>query len=157
MLGCENQVLVNIKVDGDIGASVTVKDLLNEYTQIKKKTNSKFNKLTQYFYHLKKKKITLTISAIEKILGFKLCESAYKYKTYYLSNKKGLISEAWRLNGYEIENIDLDKKEITFKKMKHTKNKVNIPEFIYKTNLQKEVIDEINTAFLKIQKKYRLE
>ena len=146
MLGCENQVLVNIKVDGDIGASVTVKDLLNEYTQIKKKTNSKFNKLTQYFYHLKKKKITLTISAIEE-----------QYPIYQERYKKGLISEAWRLNGYEIENIDLDKKEITFKKMKHTKNKVNIPEFIYKTNLQKEVIDEINTAFLKIQKKYRLE
>ena len=147
-----------IKIDEDITNSITVKELLKEYSDYKitKKKYSKFRKLTEYFFNSKKKKITLKIKAIEKILGFKLCNSAYKYKTYYLSNKDGLISDSWRLNGYEVENVDLEKQEISFKKVKHPRNKIVIPKQLCRINLPKEVVNEVNSSLLHIVEKYRL-
>ena len=112
--------------------------------------------MIEYFFNSKKRKIKLSIKGIEKILGFKLCNSAYKYKTYYTANKDGLISDAWRLNGYKVEIVDLEKQELVFVKVKNKRNKIKIPEQLYRANLSKEAVNEVNAFLQDIIKKYRL-
>jgi len=51
--------------------------------------------------------IVLTYAEIEKILGFQLCPSAYKYKPYWNPTKTHTITRSWIENGWKISHLEL--------------------------------------------------
>lgn len=153
---CENQVLKNVNVNEDIGAAITLKELLNEFNNEKKrKKSSKFKKLFEYFHNINKKSVQLSFKTIEKILNFNLCSSAYKYRSYFLNNKPGMISEAWINNGYKIRSLDIKNQKIVFEKIEY-KRKLNIPDQLYRKDLSTDAINEANDFFMHFIEKYRL-
>ncbi len=154
---CKNQIITSIKINDEVSNNVTVKELMEtiEYEKTNKKRKSKFQNLLKYFHDTNKNKLTLSFKTIEKILGFKLCDSAYKYKTYFLSKRKGMISEAWISQGFDVENINIEKQTIEFKRVKF-KKKINVPDVLYRANLPEEAISEANNFFLHFLEKYRL-
>ena len=56
--------------------------------------------------------VTLTFQQIEKILGFKMCPTAYKYKSYFYVKKEGMISESWISQGFKINNVNMEEQKI---------------------------------------------
>ncbi len=154
---CKNSVLEYAYVD-DANA-IDFKELLEniDTKKVKKKnTNSKFINLEAYFHNLKKKKVTLTFQNIEKILKFKLCDSAYKYRNYFTENKKSRISETWLSQGYKIKEIDMKNQKIEFIKFEHKRKKIIIPKYLFRNDLDTDIIEEINRFFRHIEEKYRL-
>lgn len=89
-------------------------------------------------------------------MNFKLCDSAYKYRTYFFNNKPGMISECWITQGFKINNLDMNKQKIDFKRVEFKRKKVIIPKFMYNNNLHPEMIEEVNKFFLHLKEKYRL-
>ncbi len=78
----------------------------------------KYIKLFEYFELQEKDKITLLFSDIEKIIGFDLPASAYKYSAYWSNDyKTHSISRTWMDAGYKSSNVDIVNKQITFDKM----------------------------------------
>ena len=78
--------------------------------------NYKFQELMNYFMQLKGNEIRLTYEDIENILGFKLRDSAYKYKQYWYATKTHTITRAWTENKWEISDVELGK-YIIFKRV----------------------------------------
>lgn len=154
---CENQLITKIKTTDSIDSMITARELFKQITNDKKKQerNSKFKNLSVFFHNTRRNKVKLSFITIEKILGFKLCDSAYKYKSYFSNKKSGMINRAWTSQGFEIENVDMDKQEIEFKRVQ-VKKKINVPNVLYKTNLPDEAIYEANNFFIHFLEKYRL-
>lgn len=73
------------------------------------KGNYKFQELMNYFKNQSSENITLTYEEIEKICGFKLCESAYKYEPYWAYSKTHTVTKAWIENGYKVNEVKLGK------------------------------------------------
>lgn len=155
---CEDAQIQYVKVEDKDIKDVKVKDIIKEIIPKKngRKRESKFIKLTEYFHNLKKNKVTLKFSDIEKITGVKLCDSAYKYRTYFTNKQEGSISENWIKQGYKISKIDLENKKISFERVEFKRTKVVIPKFLYRNDLPMELVNEMKTFLLHIQEKYRL-
>ncbi len=90
-------------------------------TKPRKKTNaktsisSKFDGLEHYLAEKSENQFTLTFSEIESILGFSLCDSAYKYKEYW--NPSGHALPTMVLSyGYRIKP-DLENQTALFYKV----------------------------------------
>jgi len=60
--------------------------------------------------------VTLPFSKIEEIIGDKLPFSAYHYKHWWSNSWNRSPSEAWLTVGWSVQEVDLDRKEVTFKK-----------------------------------------
>lgn len=72
--------------------------------------NYKFEALMNYFKSIKNdNNIVLTYDDIEKILGFKLKPSAYKYSAYWRQSETHTITRAWIESGWNIEELKLAK------------------------------------------------
>jgi hypothetical protein len=67
----------------------------------------KFEKLMNFFKQNQGNKIRLTYAEIEKIIGFKLCSSAYKHKPYWSPTKTHTITRSWLENGWKISHLEL--------------------------------------------------
>lgn len=156
---CKDSIVEYVNVEDEDINTINLRELLsdidNKKTQ-KSRKESKFINLTAYFHNLRKNNITLTFKDIEKILKFKLCDSAYKYRTYFLNNKEGMIGETWTSQGYKISNLDLENEKIEFTRFDFRRSKIIIPKFMYRMDLQPEMIEETNRFFLHLQEKYRL-
>lgn len=155
---CKDSIVKYVDIGKEDITAINLKELLSD---IEGKNNnkikeSKFKNLTAYFHNLRKNSVILSFKEIEKIVNFKLCNSAYKYKTYFLNNKEGMISESWISQGFKINKIDLEKNKIEFKKFDFSRKKIIIPKFMYRTNLQQEMLEETRKFFLHLQEKYRL-
>jgi len=77
----------------------------------------KFQKLKNFFINQHAKRIDMTFDKIEKILGFKLCDSAYKYQAYWnhKSSPTHTFPRAWVEAGYEIESMSkIDEHRVIF-------------------------------------------
>lgn len=135
---------------------INLNEVLNNNAISKNKKKSKFVKLEQFFHNSKKNIIKLKFKDIEKILGFKLCDSAYKYASYFKNNNDGMISKSWISQGYEISKLDIKKEKIEFVKCKFSRKKIIIPRFMYKNDLPMEMVDECKSFFVYLQEKYRL-
>lgn len=156
---CQDAQMQYIKLEDKDINDVRVKDLIKEILPKKKagRKESKFIKLSEYFHNLKKNKVTLKFTDIERISGVKLCESAYKYRTYFTNKQEGSIGDNWRKQGYKISKIDMENKKISFERVEFKRTKVVIPKFLYRNDLPMELVNEIKTFFLHIQEKYRIE
>jgi len=154
---CEDAQIQYVKLQDKDIKDIRVKDIIKEIAPRQKKKESKFIKLTEYFHNLKKNKVTLKFTDIEKIAALKLCDSAYKYRTYFTNKQAGSISETWREQGYKISKIDLENKKISFERVEFKRTKVVIPKFLYRNDLPMELVNEIKTFVLHIQEKYRIE
>ena len=156
---CKDSMIQYVQVEESNIKDINVKEVLKSINSKEKKTKkeSKFLKLTEYFHNLRRNKVTLKFKDIEKILGFKLCESAYKYRTYFTNKAKGTISETWNNQGFKISKIDLDNQKISFERVKFNRTKIILPKFLYRTDLPMEAVQEIKNFFLHIKEKYRIE
>ena len=67
-----------------------------------------------------------------------------------------MIGESWTSQGYRISKIDMEKRKIDFTRFDYRRTKVRIPKFLYRMDLQPEMIEETNRFFLHLQEKYRL-
>jgi len=79
----------------------------------------KFQKLKDFFSNQRNKRIVLTFKQIEEILGFKLCDSAYKHRVYWndKSSPTHTFTKAWTEAGYEVEDYsEITKRKVTFVK-----------------------------------------
>jgi hypothetical protein len=67
----------------------------------------KFQKLKDYFLNQHKECVDLTFEQIEKILGFKMCDSAYIHRAYWnhKSSPTHTFPKAWVEAGYETKDI----------------------------------------------------
>ena len=156
---CKDSIVEYVDVEGGDINTINLRELLSDIENKrpqKNKKESKFINLTAYFHNLRKNNVTLTFKDIEKILKFKLCDSAYKYRTYFLNNKEGMIGETWTSQGYKISNLDLENEKIEFTRFDFRRSKIIIPKFMYRMDLQPEMIEETNRFFLHLQEKYRL-
>lgn len=156
---CKDSIVEYVDVEDEDINTVNLRELLSDIENKKAKKSkkeSKFINLIAYFHNLRKNTVTLTFKDIEKILKFKLCDSAYKYRTYFFNNKEGMIAEAWTSQGYKINKLDLENEKIEFTRFDFRRSKVIIPKFMYRMDLQPEMIEETNRFFLHLQEKYRL-
>lgn len=156
---CKDSVVEYVNIEDEDINTINLREILSDIenrTPQKSKKESKFINLTAYFHNLRKNNVTLTFKDIEKILKFKLCDSAYKYRTYFFNNKEGMIGETWISQGYKISNLDIENEKIEFTRFDFRRNKIIIPKFLYRIDLQPEMIEETNRFFLHLQEKYRL-
>lgn len=152
---CKDSMIEYINIEDDI-KSANLKEILSNINENVEEPSGKFIKLTEYFHNLRKNNVTLTFSEIEKILKFKLCNSAYKYRNYFFDNRKGMIGDAWTSQGYKISNLNMEKRKIEFTKVDFRRSKIRIPQFLYRLDLQPDVIEETNNFFIHLQEKYRI-
>ena len=155
---CQESELTYIYADiGEINARTTM-DIINEIQEIEDGNKiidkpSKFDKLKVYFQGEKRRKFTLTYSGIEKILGSKLCQSAYKNKAYFYNNDN--IAKVWTSQNYHITAFDFENKKITFEKTKRQKAAVPIPKFMFEQLNQQQTV-ELENFFKKFAIKHKL-
>jgi len=121
-----------------------------------KRKKWKFRALEDYFRKTNTTPITLKFNEIEKIIGFKLCESAIKYPSYWYQARKGNISNAWLNQNYEILKLDLDNKKITFRRVINKCSKLNIPQVFFTNKIPDGAKYELEEFFKYITKKYGL-
>ena len=135
-------------------------DILKEVKNISKthKNNKKwkYQELEKFFNKSTKSIMLLTFTEIENILGFKLCESAKKYKTYWYQKKEGSFANAWLRQGYEISKLNLEKGKITFRKSQKKSAKVNIPDILLTNKVPTNAKYELEEFFKYVCKKYGL-
>lgn len=155
---CKESVVEYVDIGNEDIKTVNLKELISEINlkPKKKQKDSKFSSLTAYFHNLRKNNVTLTFKEIEKILKFKLCESAYKHKAYFTNKNAGTISESWLSQGYKISKLDIENQKISFTKFDFRRSKVTIPKFMYRLDLPSEVVEETKVFFKHLQEKYRL-
>lgn len=77
----------------------------------------KFQLLQDYLLDSNKYEVELSFEEIEKMLGFRLSESAYKYDQYWRSSPTHTITKAWENSGYAIINIDIKNKKLHLAKL----------------------------------------
>jgi len=112
--------------------------------------------LNNYFFNLEESTHSLTFEQIEKIMKTPLCQSAYKYKSYWQGKQEGLIAKCWIDNGYIIQNIHLDKKYIVFRKDDSNISKLNIPAVFLTKKIPLNAKYEIENYLEHIKRKYGL-
>ena len=156
---CENSIYEYAKVEENDFKSINLKEILQDIKSknMRKNKQSKFFKLTDFFHNLRKNKAILKFKDIEKICDCKLCESAYKYRTYFTNKQKGAISEHWIRQGFELIKIDMQNQKLYFERKNFGRTKVVIPKFLYRMDLCMEAVEEIKTFFKHIEEKYRLQ
>ena len=115
-LSCSQDENIFINSDLPIYRYINVEDIINEIQEVhlskKASKNKKYDNLYEYFANCKIYTFQLSFEEIEKIIGSKLCDSLYKYDSYWRQNKKGLIAVCWLDNGYEIKKLYLKEKKL---------------------------------------------
>lgn len=76
----------------------------------------KYMKLQAYFCECPEDNIDLSFHDIEKILGCKLPDSAYKYPAIWSNSDSHSLSKAWMNAGYRSENLNIAEGRISFRK-----------------------------------------
>ena len=156
---CKESVVEYVNTGEENVKTLNLKEILSDLDSkkhLRNKKVSKFTNLSVYFHNLKKNSITLTFSNIEKILKFKLCASAYKYRTYFLNNNPGMIGETWYSQGYKVKKINMKEQKIEFIKVNYKRTKIAIPKFMYRIDLPPEMVEEARKFFLHLKEKYRI-
>jgi hypothetical protein len=76
---------------------------------------SKYEALPQFLAGLKGATHRLSFRQVERVLGFKLPESAYEYEAWWSNNGRGHShARAWIEAGWRTEAVDLAGKVVTF-------------------------------------------
>lgn len=115
----------------------------------------KFASLFRYFSKLKEYEVNITFEQIEKILGGKLCGSAYNHRSYWYTAATHTFPNCWTENEYKMTYLKLDEHRVKFTKVgsiSAAKNTINST-----TNLSKirsEATIKIGEVLLAINKYY---
>ncbi len=81
------------------------------------KGQSKYQPLLEYLQRSDRPEITLTFPEIETLMGETLPESARNQKRWWGNRSKGALqASAWMNAGYVVEEVDLAKECVTFRK-----------------------------------------
>ena len=79
------------------------------------KPEGKYQLLYQFLVGSNKDEISLNFTEIERLIEDKLPKSAHK-RDWWSNRKDALQASAWIEAGYQVEEIDIAKKHITFRK-----------------------------------------
>ena len=153
---CTSTYCCHIKYDNEsfVKKILFENDDLEDKAIIQRK-NSKFDNLTIYFSQNREKEISLTFDKIEDIIGSKLCASAYTRTNYFYNNQDGTISYSWRSQGYRLVKVDLSTYTIHFKKLNEEENRIDLPDFVFKS-VPLEVKNKIENYVKNIGIEYNL-
>jgi len=80
------------------------------YQKTRKPRICKYQKLREYLKNSKKKNEILYIIEIEKILGFSLPLSAYKYREWWANHQGNSQAKSWLDAGWKVESVFLGEK-----------------------------------------------
>jgi DNA-binding XRE family transcriptional regulator len=81
------------------------------------KSDSKYQGLFDYLQHKDLAEVTIGFSQIEILINSPLPASARSRRAWWSNRKKGgLQAQAWMAAGYEVEKLDLEREEVTFRK-----------------------------------------
>lgn len=115
----------------------------------------KFERLNQYFRDLQEFEVTLSFSQIEKIMGDRLADSAYKYSAYWSHSKTHTITKCWIENGYKLVHLKLNEQKVSFRKDVFIKNDIET-NTLTTNSLGKDDLypsfmeDEVNKVILRL-------
>ena len=74
----------------------------------------KFIALTAYLEKCGKDKIKMTFSEIEKIIGFKLSDSAYTYPAQWANSESQSFAFGWLNAGYLTRQVNIPEQTVEF-------------------------------------------
>ena len=78
---------------------------------------SKYYPLFEYLQSSGQDEITLTFAGIETLLGLELPPSARSRRAWWSNRSKGALqASAWMEAGYQVEDLDLEREQVTFRK-----------------------------------------
>ena len=78
------------------------------------KVSAKYRGLAEYLLSSNERKVTLSYSQIEEILGFALPETARKFKqSYWANTETHSYASSWMAIGYKTR-VDIDSDTVTF-------------------------------------------
>lgn len=140
----------------NINVHQIINDIENSNKIKKRKRKSTYKNLFEYFANCNKEIFTLKFKDFEKILGFKLCNSAYNHSCYWHRNNSNPFSNCWVDNGYYIQNLYLDKQKVVFKRKKKRGTVLEILTVLLSSNLPPDAKYELEHFFKFILKKYGL-
>jgi hypothetical protein len=84
---------------------------------------SKYEALPQFLGQADLESRRMSFKEIERILGFKLPESAYKHEAWWSNNATGHShARAWLKFGWHTEALDLAAREVTFRRSARSPN-----------------------------------
>lgn len=86
---------------------------------------SKYDPLFRFFHEETKNRITRSFEEIERIVGFKLPESAKSYPAWWRNTKLGHSqSDAWLANGWKISELSISRQIVTFERERSSKKRI---------------------------------
>ena len=136
---CKNDELYYIDTDIMHLNNSSLKQIINDIENVKNKftkkisKSNKFKLLEEYFNNQTKPVFCIKFKDIEEILKFRLCDSAYKYESYWRA--KNSFTESWTNQNYELQRIYLKEKKVTFHRIGKKAVKLNIPQVLLGKNL----------------------
>ena len=84
--------------------------------RVKIKSKLKFGPLYEYFRLNTEQNITMTFDEMGEIIGEPLCDSAYRFREYWMRHGRGRLSDCWYANGYKIKTLDMENNWVSFYK-----------------------------------------
>lgn len=81
-----------------------------------KAVGSKYIKLGVYLAKIARSlsEITLSFKKIEEIIGDKLPDSAYTWRSWWSNTRGRMPSEAWLTAGWSVKDVDINERKVTF-------------------------------------------
>lgn len=85
----------------------------------------KYEPLTRYLESLDDDSWDADFETVERVLGFKLPDSAYQYQAWWANQTDGGHSQTrgWQEAGFETKNLDLRRKRIRFERVERSANR----------------------------------
>lgn len=85
-------------------------------TDFSQGVSKKYRFLADYLHGNNEETIKLHFEELERILGFKLPNSAYTHRAYWANTTTHSVALSWLNVGYKTVEVDLDNKFIVFEK-----------------------------------------
>jgi hypothetical protein len=79
---------------------------------------ARYNPLRDYLASYRAAKLNLTFGYIESILKFELETAAYTFKSWWENSREHPQALAWLEAGWEVEDVDLQREGVVFKRVK---------------------------------------
>ena len=115
-------------------------------------------KLKEYLSQSTAASVTLTFQQIEELDGRPLPLSARKNRDWwYPRSNCNTIAEAWRTEGYVLQNLDLDKEKVHLRRDEDGVSKLDIPAVLLRGKLPDNAVFELETHMAYIIEKYGLD
>ncbi len=80
---------------------------------------SKYAPLQDYLVRQNRPVVPLTFGEIEKALGFKLPNSAYRHRAWWSNNvNNSVMTQVWKNAGFRTRDVDMEKQTVVFESLK---------------------------------------